>query len=224
MRLEELTQTQIGFAFDYVRLRNGPEELIARGRQRVACMRGLNRDTRPRGSRTAAAGARGLHHDRVAYRFGPPWHRRQGMSLVQGLPPVPRPSAPVLPQSADGRALRTVFSRFATGITVVSVGREEPSGMTANSFTSVSIEPPLILVCVNRSAWIHQAALESGGFAVSVLSTRQERAARYFADHSRPRGAASSANSTGGPRPAPERGPVLHGALAWFDCALATSS
>jgi len=47
MRLEELTQTQIGFAFDYVRLHDGLEELIARGRQRVACMRGENGATAP---------------------------------------------------------------------------------------------------------------------------------------------------------------------------------
>jgi enediyne biosynthesis thioesterase len=47
MRLEDLTQTQIGFAFDYVRLRDGAEDLVARGRQRIACMRGPNTDTRP---------------------------------------------------------------------------------------------------------------------------------------------------------------------------------
>jgi enediyne core biosynthesis thioesterase len=47
MRLEDLTQTQIGFAFDYVRLRDGLEVLVARGRQRIACMRGPNTDTRP---------------------------------------------------------------------------------------------------------------------------------------------------------------------------------
>jgi enediyne biosynthesis thioesterase len=47
MRLEDLTQTQIGFAFDYVRVRDGFEELVARGRQRIACMRGPNTDTRP---------------------------------------------------------------------------------------------------------------------------------------------------------------------------------
>ncbi|MFG2049442.1 acyl-CoA thioesterase [Micromonospora sp. NPDC048935] len=47
MRLEDLTQTQVGFAFDYVLLRDGFEELVARGRQRVACMRGPNTDTRP---------------------------------------------------------------------------------------------------------------------------------------------------------------------------------
>jgi enediyne biosynthesis thioesterase len=47
MRLEDLTQTQIEFAFDYVRLRDGLENLVARGRQRVACMRGPNTNTRP---------------------------------------------------------------------------------------------------------------------------------------------------------------------------------
>jgi enediyne biosynthesis thioesterase len=47
MRLEELTQTQIGFAFDYVRVREGVEELIARGKQRIACMRGANGATAP---------------------------------------------------------------------------------------------------------------------------------------------------------------------------------
>jgi enediyne biosynthesis thioesterase len=47
MRLEDLTQTQIGFAFDYVRLRKDEEVLIARGRQRIACMRGPNTDTKP---------------------------------------------------------------------------------------------------------------------------------------------------------------------------------
>jgi enediyne biosynthesis thioesterase len=47
MRLEDLTQTQIGFAFDYVKLFEGLEILVARGRQRIACMRGPNTDTRP---------------------------------------------------------------------------------------------------------------------------------------------------------------------------------
>ena len=47
MRLEEMTQTQIGFAFDYMLLNDGEEHLVARGRQRIACMRGPNQDTRP---------------------------------------------------------------------------------------------------------------------------------------------------------------------------------
>ena len=47
MRLEDLTQTQVEFAFDYVRLLDGVETLVARGRQRIACMRGPNKDTKP---------------------------------------------------------------------------------------------------------------------------------------------------------------------------------
>jgi enediyne core biosynthesis thioesterase len=47
MRLEELTQTQVAFAFDYVRVTDGDETLVARGRQRVACMRGPNTATEP---------------------------------------------------------------------------------------------------------------------------------------------------------------------------------
>ena len=47
MRLEELTQTQISFAFDYVRIVDGREELVAKGRQRIACMRGDNGATAP---------------------------------------------------------------------------------------------------------------------------------------------------------------------------------
>lgn len=119
----------------------------------------------------------------------------------------------------DREALRAVLGRFATGVTIVAVGTDRPQGMTANAFTSVSLNPPLVLVCVNRRATIHQAVLDEGSFTVSVLSAHQEHVARYFADHSRPRGSDefgavswSSAPDTGGP--------VLHGALAWMDCAL----
>jgi flavin reductase len=126
------------------------------------------------------------------------------------------------PGPEDGRLLRKVFGRFATGVTVVAAGGPEPRGMTANSFTSVSIQPPLVLVCVNRNAAIHQAVLASGSFAVSVLSAQQEYVARYFADHSRPRGDAEFDAVDWSP--APRTGaPVLHEALAWLDCRLATS-
>lgn len=47
MRLDQVTQTQIAFTFDYVRVNDGQERLVARGRQRIACMRGPNQDTRP---------------------------------------------------------------------------------------------------------------------------------------------------------------------------------
>ncbi len=122
----------------------------------------------------------------------------------------------------DSRILRKVLGRFATGVTVVAAGGPEPRGMTANSFTSVSVRPPLILVCVNRNASICRAVLESGTFAVSVLSARQEHLARYFADPARPRGGAEFGAVDWSPAPS-TGAPVLDGALAWLDCALATS-
>ncbi|GAA4620107.1 flavin reductase family protein [Actinoallomurus vinaceus] len=116
--------------------------------------------------------------------------------------------------------LRRVFGRFATGITIVTAGRDEPRGMTANSFTSVSLDPPMVLICVLRDAAMHETILRHRAFAVSVLSDRQERVARYFADRDRPRGRAEFAavESVTGPRTGC---PVLPDALAWFECSLA---
>lgn len=118
--------------------------------------------------------------------------------------------------------LRAVLGRFATGVTVISAGRAAPRGMTANSFTSVSLEPPLILVCVNRRAAVHQAVTDSGSFTVSVLSASQEHVARYFADHGRPRGEDEFAGV--GWWPAPRTGtPVLRGAVGWLECEVVST-
>lgn len=116
--------------------------------------------------------------------------------------------------------LRATFRAFATGITVVTSGREVPCGMTANSFTSVSLDPALLLVCVRRDAAIHRAIAACGQFAVSVLSSFQEPTARYFADHERPRGKLEFARVDCSPGPR-TGAPLISGALAWFECALA---
>jgi flavin reductase (DIM6/NTAB) family NADH-FMN oxidoreductase RutF len=119
----------------------------------------------------------------------------------------------------DRDTLRSVFGTFATGITVVTASGDTPMGMTANSFTSVSLSPPLALVCVDRKAAIHDAILADGLFAVSVLSSGQEQVAKYFASHSRPRGEQefSAVDSVPGPCTG---APVLSGALAWVECRL----
>lgn len=62
--------------------------------------------------------------------------------------------------------------------------------MTANAFSSVSLDPPLVLCCVNRKARMHSAIVSAGSFAVSVLRADQEHLAMYFADRSRPNGQA----------------------------------
>jgi flavin reductase len=137
------------------------------------------------------------------------------------------PSRSVMPrrQSAlapvpDALDLRQVMGRFATGITVVTVGGTEPHGMTANSFTSVSLEPPLVLVCVKRNALMHKTIHDTGSYAVSVLAAHQERVARMFAGR-RPHGERQFA--TVDVMPGPYSGaPVFRGALAWLECELAT--
>jgi flavin reductase len=118
--------------------------------------------------------------------------------------------------------LRETLRRFATGVAVITAGLDAPQGMTANAFTSVSLSPPLVLVCVNKSAAIHSTVLDRGCFAVSVLSGRQEYVARYFADHSRPRGQ-EELDVVGWSRGPCTGSPIIHGALAWMECALAAA-
>lgn len=83
---------------------------------------------------------------------------------------------------SDAKLLRRVFGVFPTGVTVVTTGGQAPHGMTANSFTSVSLDPPLVLVCIDRSAIMHQSLITTGTFGVSVLAADQEDIARHFAD------------------------------------------
>lgn len=122
-------------------------------------------------------------------------------------------------QMTDPRTLRYAFGAFATGVTVVAVGGPVPHGMTANSFTTVSLDPPLALVCVDRSANMHHALARAGCFAVSVLAHDQEVVARHFADSRRPLGAAQFDSVRW--RPGVRTGaPLITGALAHFECAL----
>ena len=113
--------------------------------------------------------------------------------------------------SVDPRQFRDAMGHFATGVTVVTVGGDTPHGMTANSFTSVSLDPPLVLVCVGRDAVMHRALTENGHFAVSVLGAHQEPVARHFADRRRPLGQAQFDSTDW--RPGPNTGaPLIAGA------------
>lgn len=117
------------------------------------------------------------------------------------------------------RQLRDVMGRFATGVTVITAAGENGHGMTANAFTSVSLEPPLVLCCVAFTARGHDAIVAAGGYGVSVLGAEQRDLARYFADKKRPLGAAQFADvaHTSGPVTG---APLLDGALAWLECEL----
>jgi flavin reductase len=132
---------------------------------------------------------------------------------------APRHPAPPAGRTDDQALLRTVLGSFATGVTVVTVGGRTPHGMTANSFASVSLDPPLALVCIRREATMHQAIIRTGSFAISVLASDQEGAARFFADAGRPAGARQfeHVESVEG---ACTGAPLICGALAWLECEL----
>lgn len=112
------------------------------------------------------------------------------------------------------RGLRRVFGAFATGITVVttrdSLGR--PVGFTANSFTSVSLDPPLLLVCLGKSSSNIENFREAAGFAVNILAEDQEEVSKRFASPLTDRFAGLSWH------PGKRRSPILDGIAAWFDC------
>lgn len=130
----------------------------------------------------------------------------------------------VLRTSQEGettrRALREVMAQFATGITVLTARGELAHGMTANAFTSVSLDPPMVLCCVARTARMHDAILSARNFGVSVLSGEQEGVARYFASRGRPAGLAQFDRVDW--FPGRHTGvPLLTGSLAWIECDLA---
>ena len=121
--------------------------------------------------------------------------------------------------AADRKLLRRVFGAFPTGVTVVTVGGQAPHGMTANSFTSVSLVPPLVLVCVEHNAVMHESLIEAGTFGVSVLAAHQENIARHFADRWRTLGAAQFDAVDW--QPGPFTGaPLIAGTRARFECEL----
>ncbi len=93
-----------------------------------------------------------------------------------------RPQRPTIdPQVARSSALRSCLGRFATGVAVVSFdGPDGRHGITVNSFTSVSLDPPLVLVSVAKRARAHDA-LRGRPFTVNVLGAEQEAIARRFA-------------------------------------------
>ena len=82
----------------------------------------------------------------------------------------------------EPRRFRSALGRFATGVTVVTTAREgEVHAMTANAFTSVSLDPPLVLVSIDHRTRMHELLPDTRHFGVSVLAHDQERTAWHFA-------------------------------------------
>lgn len=117
--------------------------------------------------------------------------------------------------SLEAAEFRRVLGHLASGVTVVTtVDPEGPvNGLTATAVTSVSLEPPLVLVCVDRTADTCGAIERSGVFAISVLAEDAEVLARRFATYeaeAKFQGIAYHERVTGSP--------ILERAMAWLDC------
>lgn len=114
----------------------------------------------------------------------------------------------------DPRTLRDALGCFATGVTVVTCLTDagEPAGLTVNSFTSVSLDPPLLLVCIAKNAVSAGALIEAPHFAVNVLQTGQQPASIRFSTRAQDRFGAT-------PWTAGEAGaPILAQSMGVFEC------
>ncbi len=96
------------------------------------------------------------------------------------------PGDQVPPGEVERVGYRTAMGRFATGVTVVTARGTHPHAMTANAVASVSLDPPLLLVCIEQDARVHDAVLEDGRFGVSVLAQDQARISHWLATRGRP--------------------------------------
>jgi flavin reductase (DIM6/NTAB) family NADH-FMN oxidoreductase RutF len=120
------------------------------------------------------------------------------------------------------KEFRSAVGSFATGVTVVTTrGEEHAYGMTANAFTSVSLDPPLILVCVISPSEGSDHIKRNNCFAVNVLHAEQEPISRYFASRDRPRGRDAFRDVPH--RIAASGSPIIDGGIGYLDCRLHTT-
>jgi flavin reductase (DIM6/NTAB) family NADH-FMN oxidoreductase RutF len=114
----------------------------------------------------------------------------------------------------DAARFRHTMSQLATGVTVVTARAPDGRavGITASSVTSVSLDPPMLLVCIGREAEIHDVLLAAERFGVSVLGARQIDVARRFADRARQRLQDGEAVAS------PAGVPLIPGTLARIEC------
>lgn len=112
-------------------------------------------------------------------------------------------------------ALRDAFGAFATGVTVVTAldATGRPVGFTANSFTSVSLDPPLLLICLGKSSSNFAIFSQTARFAVNILAADQTDISQRFATPCADRFAGLDWQA------GPGGAPLLPGVAAWFDCA-----
>lgn len=112
--------------------------------------------------------------------------------------------------------LREVMRAYPTGVTIVAARDADgsPYGLTVNSFTSVSLDPPLILVCIGHASTWHARLVSAAAFTVNVLASDQGSLARRFANEPS-EGRFDDIEWT----PASSGAPIIGGAAAWLECS-----
>lgn len=115
----------------------------------------------------------------------------------------------------DGRRFRDVLGNWATGVSVITAVHDgEPVGLAANSFTSVSLDPPLVLFCAGKESTTWPRIQAAGAYAVNVLAADQAELSKVFAQKGADRfvGVDYHSGATGSP--------ILDGVLAYLDCEI----
>lgn len=117
----------------------------------------------------------------------------------------------------ETKRFRDVIGRFATGVTVITLcDGDQAIGMTANAVSSLSLDPLLILFCVDKGASAFEALARSDAFAINILALEQREVSGFFATTGR----GEDGDAMGGfsHRVGATGAPLLEGTLGWFDC------
>lgn len=119
----------------------------------------------------------------------------------------------------EQRAFRDLLGGYPTGVVVVTAAHEgDRHGMAVNSFTSVSLDPPLVSFCAARSSTTWPSIRAAGCFAATILAESQAQVCRVFAQRGVDRFAEES--MAGAWTESPSGAPVLPGGLGWLDCTI----
>lgn len=122
----------------------------------------------------------------------------------------------------DESEFRRLLGHFASGVTVVTTvsDGERPSGLTVTAFSSLSLEPPLVLVCIERGADTHDRIADNGVFGVSILAAEDgERLSRRFSE-----APVEDRFDSVGYRTVEDGIPILDRAIAWIACRLRSTA
>jgi flavin reductase (DIM6/NTAB) family NADH-FMN oxidoreductase RutF len=120
--------------------------------------------------------------------------------------------------SVDSDAFRNVMGHFATGVTVVTLPAERPHGITVNAFASVSLSPPLVLICIDHGTEAYELLEDDvDGYAVNVLAADQRELGEHFADIVELEPGPFEAEAT---RTEESGAPIFEDSLAYVDCSV----